>query len=105
LERITQRLSARIPIGTGYLTMADLDEALFAVDGVLNFTATSIHHARGDELQLAVKMLDDVDANSSIIPALSRLPILNDVTINSTIVPDIPPSMAKRTILDRRHHA
>jgi hypothetical protein len=39
LERITQRLSGLIPIGTRYLTMADLDEALFAIDGVLNFTA------------------------------------------------------------------
>jgi phenylacetate-CoA ligase len=40
LERITHRLSTRIPIDTRYMTMADLDEALSTIDGVLNFTAT-----------------------------------------------------------------
>ena len=40
LERITHRLDGRLSVGPGYLTMADLDEAIFAIDGVLNFTAT-----------------------------------------------------------------
>ena len=105
LERITHRWRGRVPIGVSYLTMADLDEALFAIDGVLNFTATLIHGVQGDELQLAVKSMDDVDVLVAVKQALSKLPVLADVTLGVTLIPSIPPSLAKRTLIDRRNHA
>jgi phenylacetate-coenzyme A ligase PaaK-like adenylate-forming protein len=126
LERITHRLAGRVFIGDRPLTMADLDEALFAIDGVLNFTATLIRNEHGDELQLAAKTVADVDVTATIKQALMMLtsppavaPSLpksavrfrekglggEALSINVLIVPDIPPSMAKRTILDRRPSA
>jgi phenylacetate-coenzyme A ligase PaaK-like adenylate-forming protein len=40
LEKVRGRISNRVDLGDGhYLTMADLDDALFPIDGVCNFTA------------------------------------------------------------------
>ncbi len=105
LERITHRWSGRIPVGAGYLTIADLDEALFAVDGVLNFTAALTRENSHDCLQLDVKIADGgkllpvVQALSKAVPQSRYF----DVRVSS--VTDIPASLAKRTIIDRRNRA
>lgn len=105
LERITHRLDGRLSVGSGYLTMADLDEALFAIKDVLNFTATLSRDAGRDQLQVAVKTIGAADATPIVKQALAALPVLSDMLISVTTVQNIPPSMAKRTIVDQRGSA
>ncbi len=75
LERITHRWSGRVPIGARYLTMADLDEALFAIDGVLNFTATMIRENERDRLHLEVKIAEGRRIMSVIQAITAAVPI------------------------------
>lgn len=105
LERITQRLDGRVTIGHHSLTLADLDEALFALDGVLNFTASLTRNEHGDNLQLALKTVNSHRVDAAVRHALSALPALNGVALDLTCVDNIPSSMAKRTLLDRRQFA
>jgi phenylacetate-CoA ligase len=104
LERITQRLSGRIPCGTRYITMADLDEALFAIDGVLNFTATLTQEDGRASLALAVMLAEDrrtLPTIQAITAAVSSAQCFN---LRVSTVESIPPGMAKRTLSDRRNH-
>ncbi len=105
LERITLRLNGRIPIGPRYLTMADLDEALFAIDGVLNFTATMLNDNGSDCLYLEVKIAEDRRTMPIIQSIAAAVPCAQYFSLRVSTVDAIPPSMAKRTILDRRNHA
>jgi phenylacetate-CoA ligase len=107
LERITHRWSGRVLIGARYLTMADLDEALFAIDGVLNFTATVLNDNGLDCLHLEVKVVQG-QSTTSVIPMIKMaVPYSHaqrfDLCVS--VVEAIPPNMAKRTISDRRNHA
>jgi phenylacetate-CoA ligase len=104
LERITHRLSGRIPIGTRYMTMADLDEAFFAIEGVLNFTATMLHDTDCDCLHLEVKIVEDRRALPIIQSITAAVPYAQYFSLRVSTVDAIPPSMAKRTIIDRRNH-
>ena len=104
-ERITQRLSGRIAVGTHFMSMADLDEALFAVDGVLNFTATVLNDTGRDCLHLEVKIAEDRRALSVVRAITAAVPYAQHFDLSVSTVAAIPPSMAKRTIIDRRNHA
>jgi phenylacetate-CoA ligase len=105
LEKITHRLSGRISIGTRYLTMADLDEALFAVGGVLNFTATLTRENSHDCLRIEVKIADGHNILSVVQAVSKAAALVRDVDVRVSPVKDIPPNMAKRTIFDRRFSA
>lgn len=80
-------------------TMADLAEVGFVIDGVLNFTVTLICNEQCDELQLALKTLNNLNVRASTRRAL------DGVALSMTVVDTISPSMAKRTIFDRRQPA
>jgi len=55
LEKVRSRISNRVDLNNGYyLTMADLDEALFSIDGVWNFTASLRSEDKRDCLQMEV---------------------------------------------------
>jgi phenylacetate-CoA ligase len=55
LEKVRGRLSNRVDLGNGHcLTMADLDEALFPIDGVWNFTASLSREEKIDFLHVEV---------------------------------------------------
>jgi phenylacetate-coenzyme A ligase PaaK-like adenylate-forming protein len=105
LERITHRLSGRIPVGMRYMTMADLDEALFTIDGVLNFTAAMTHENGHDCLHLEVKVAEDQRVMPTIQAITAAVPYAQHFNLRASTVDVIPPSMAKRTIIDRRNHA
>lgn len=105
MERITHRLAGRVRIGEQTLTMADLDEAVFAIEGVLNFTATLTRENGHDCLHLEVKIADGhkvLSVAQAVSKAVAALP---DLDVRVLSVKDMPPSMAKRTILDRRFFA
>jgi phenylacetate-CoA ligase len=105
LERITHRWAGRVPIGARYMTMADLDEALFAIDGVLNFTAALTHENSHDCLQLNVKIANGGKLLPVAESVAKAVPQSRYFDVRVLSVADIPPSMAKRTIIDRRNHA
>ena len=55
LEKVRGRISYRVDLGNGQcLTMADLDEALFPIDGVWNFTASLNREGEMDYLQVKI---------------------------------------------------
>ncbi len=55
LEKVRSRISNRVDLGNGHcLTMADLDEALFPIDGVWNFTASLSREGKMDHLHVEV---------------------------------------------------
>ncbi len=105
LEHITHRWNGCIPIGPHYLTMADLDEALFAVDGVLNFTATMTNENGRDRLQLEVKIAEDRRTIPVIQAVMAVVPYTPYFDLRVSSVNAIPSSMAKRTLIDRRNHS
>jgi phenylacetate-coenzyme A ligase PaaK-like adenylate-forming protein len=105
LERITHRLDGRVPIGPHSLTMADLDAALFAIAGVLNFTVTLLNENGRDGLHLEVKVAEGQPTVSVIQAIASAVPLSSYFDLRVSSVEAIPPSMAKRTIIDRRNHA
>jgi phenylacetate-coenzyme A ligase PaaK-like adenylate-forming protein len=105
LERITHRLDGRVRIGEQTLTMADLDEAVFAIEGVLNFTATLTRENGHDCLHLEVKIADGHKVLPVVQAVSKAAALMRDVNVRVSSVKDIPPSMAKRTILDRRFSA
>lgn len=105
LERITHRWAGRVPIGLRTLTMADLDEALFAIDGVLNFTASLSDENGRDSLQLEVTIAEDHRVTSVLHAITAAVPQAQSFDLRVLSVQTIPPSMAKRTIIDRRNHS
>lgn len=105
LEYITHRWSGRVPIGSRYLTMADLDEALFAIDGVLNFTATMIRENERDCLHLEVKIAEGRRLMAIIQAITAAVPDAQYFDLRVSLVSTIPPGMAKRSIIDRRNHS
>lgn len=100
LERITHRLSGPIP----GLTMADLDEALFALEGVLNFTATLGRDGARDVLHIGVQIAAGADPSNTLQAAAAALSPFHSVsaTMRVSQVDSIAASMAKRRIVDQR---
>ena len=111
LARVTQRADGEVPIGERTLTMADLDEALFAVPGVLNFSAT-IARAGRDTLLLEISAVEgwggavaaEVDAALESIPAIELARQRGQLDVLVTVQPTgyVLSGPPKRMITDRR---
>lgn len=80
-------------------------EAFFAIDGVLNFTATMIHENGHDCLHLEVKIAEDRRVMPTIQAITAAVPYAPPFNLRTSTVAAIPPSLVKRSILDRRNHA
>ena len=79
LERVKNRVSGYIKVSeAGYLTMADLDEVLFSVTGVLNFSAAVTCEAGRYCLFLEVTPAEatNSDLNCAIQKALETIPVI-----------------------------
>lgn len=97
LENVRFRLDGRIPLGDGHLTMDQLDEALFSIRGVVNFTAT-LHEGY---LDLRVKAAGPVE-RAAIADSVSSIPAVKDVDVHVALVDDLRLSPGKRRITDPR---
>lgn len=77
LARVTHRVEGVVPIGEGAITLADLDEALFAVPGTLNFSATVTRGSR-DRLVLDVSTAEggNDSIGAAISTALGAIPVI-----------------------------
>lgn len=113
LARVEGRIANRVAIGAhGVLTLAELDEALFAVPGVIDFRATMTSETRG-ELCIDASVIWDAgaDAATALQAALRRIPAIRRALEEGVLsirvqvspqMPQAPPPLAKRLIADRR---
>ena len=111
LETVRGRVGNKVDLGDGHcLTMADLDEALFPIDGVWNFTASLSREDRIDHLLVEVwgtgeTRLQVVQRALEAIPGLwaaqesGRLEVVSTVQKESSFGLS---GQAKRRLVDRR---
>jgi phenylacetate-coenzyme A ligase PaaK-like adenylate-forming protein len=111
LETVRSRVGNKVDLGDGHcLTMADLDEALFTIDGVWNFTASLGREDRIDHLLVEVwgtgeTRLQVVQRALEAIPGLwaaqesGRLEVVSTVQKESSFGLS---GQAKRRLVDRR---
>jgi len=75
LEKVRARKSGLISIGdNGYITMADLDEALFSLPDVVNFTANVARQADRSDLKISLYTLSRTMDEAVIKQTLSSIP-------------------------------
>jgi hypothetical protein len=113
LERVKSRVSGNVAVGDQWqLTIADLDEALFSIASVLDFSAAISREGAQDYLRLEVRVVERANDNiaGAIDVALESIPAVRlartshqlDVVVamqNTRLVVARP---IKRTIMDRR---
>jgi phenylacetate-coenzyme A ligase PaaK-like adenylate-forming protein len=108
LARIATRVDGFVPVGeAGELTMAELDEAIFPIEGVLDFVATLMRGAPVDQLKIEARVLPVVEehAKRSIQDAVGRVSVIAraylavDVEAHVSVAGRRP---GKRMIVDRR---
>lgn len=113
LERVRSRASGFIHLGGGaVLTLADLDEALFALLDVLNFTATVTQESGQTQLHLDIfPLAAGSDLTAAVHGALATIPALAVAQQSGGLAVrlEIQPagsagavSLGKRTINDQR---
>ncbi len=116
LEQVKSRVGGCVAVGDQWhLTMADLDEALFSIAGVLDFSAVISREGTQDCLRMEVRVVEaandnmagEIDAALESIPAV-RLARTSDqlevvVAVQKTCLVNARP--IKRTIMDVRTHA
>lgn len=79
MERIRARRAGRVSLGAGEeLTIADLDEALFSLDGVYDYDAGVLHSPERETLHLTVYVLraDEPELTARIAAALDTIPAI-----------------------------
>ena len=79
LEHIRQRASGVLPIGhAGFLCMADLDEALFAIEELVDFEATITRQTPRDCLGIVAQASSGISGNlvHKIQAALDSVPVI-----------------------------
>ncbi|MBX3082022.1 MAG: phenylacetate--CoA ligase family protein [Anaerolineae bacterium] len=102
LERVRYRLSGRVALGDGYLTMADLDEALFGIEAIRDFRAAVEREQGRDCLVLDMAWNAQEDLTTTLDALLSAVPILQGVGVRVQSAGTLAASMAKRVIMDRK---
>ncbi len=107
LSHITTRLSGPVDLGGGlWLTQPDLDEALFAVDGVLNFATEVARAEAGPRVSVAIQITPTANPDivrAEALNALRALPPFTSATrlsldLHLSTEPISPPTLAKRAI-------
>jgi phenylacetate-coenzyme A ligase PaaK-like adenylate-forming protein len=112
LARVKSRANSYVKVGVGYLRMADLDEAIFPITGVCNFSAALIHEGKKDCLQLEVVLAEGIDDDPApaIQKALETIPAVYTAQQSGRLVVQLltqtgnsvgPSSLAKRMIMNR----
>lgn len=116
LERVETRVDGRVPIGRGgRLTMAELDEALFSVEPVVDFSAVVSGIPEPDCLRIEVRVIDGAGSRvaAAIHAALESVPAVRcgrasgQLRTSVRVLPanSVAARPSKRTIMDVRNHA
>ncbi len=104
LARITTRLDGFVRLGESFITMADLDEAIFPIEGVLNFAAT----LTDEEFKITTRVVPGLETHAipAIHIALESIPAIARAHLNINVLAQMPQgNWGKRTIVDRRSGA
>jgi phenylacetate-coenzyme A ligase PaaK-like adenylate-forming protein len=104
LEKVCGRLDGTIQVGDQTLSMFELDEVLFPISGLLNFSVAVVGDYQKPSLVIELQMLSDNDAVSSVRKALKSVRSISNVEmiIRCRKNPDESGSLAKRIIQDER---
>jgi phenylacetate-CoA ligase len=111
LEKVRRRISDMVPLGNDhFLTMADLDEAVFSVEGVWNFTATLSREGEMDHLRVEIHgkaetTVPAVQLALGAIPAVRAARDAGRLEVVSMVRKEGPFDLlgpTKRMIVDRR---
>jgi len=111
LEKVRGRISNRVDLGNSHcLTMADLDEALFPIDGVWNFTASLTREGKMDHLHVEVWGTGETNGHVvqqaveaiPVVRAARELGCLEVVSMMQKEGPFGFSGQAKRMLVDRR---
>jgi phenylacetate-CoA ligase len=105
METVCGRFSGFVTVGDALLRLPDLDEALFLIPGLLNFSVTVAGDERKPTLLVEAQMLKDEDANAQVEQALQSIPVMQnlDVVIHCRYDPNEPGSLRKRVIVDQKN--
>ena len=112
MARVRGRVTGSCQLAGGTLTLPELDEVLFPIAGLLNFTASLSRPNQVDRLTLGLKMAaglrEDVpqviQAALATIPAIARAQGQGNLEICLELLPkDWPVTAAKRLIKDLRN--
>ncbi|MGA2402987.1 MAG: DVU_1553 family AMP-dependent CoA ligase [Syntrophobacteraceae bacterium] len=114
LARVKNRLRSICPLAQGgCLSMADLDEAIFPVEGVVDFSASLTREKGPDRLRIKAQVTrpDNRRASAEIQEALNTLPVIRSalrggaLTLDVSLLPEghaLTRDSAKRVLLDLR---
>ncbi|MBS4026644.1 MAG: phenylacetate--CoA ligase family protein [Clostridia bacterium] len=114
MDRVKSRLSGKIELAAGkFLTMADLDEALFALDGLVDFQVALIRKGSKDQLEIGIRSAteDGEELLREVRLAVAAVPVIKSAVAAGelTIIPVVAGpyecftnGTAKRTICDLR---
>jgi phenylacetate-coenzyme A ligase PaaK-like adenylate-forming protein len=113
LEKIRGRIAGRIKLGNEqYLTMADLDEALLALPGILNYQAVLQRRQGKDHLAITVNsLIEEGNPTAQAGAALARIPAVAAALASQSLIIDPiakgviagpRDTMTKRTLSDQR---
>lgn len=115
MERVKSRLSGKIELAAGkYLTMADLDESLFTVDGLVDFQVTLTRKGSIDQLEIGIltapggrkEMLKEVQLAVTAVPVIKPVVAAGELTIAPVVIGPyecFTNGTAKRSICDLRN--
>ena len=104
MEGVSGRFEGDFPLNGQILKLADFDEVLFAVPGLLDFTLHLSGSPGREVLSLDVRILKKGESSVKLLAALDGINILRDVKLNLScrVAPEDPGSLLKRTIVDQR---
>ncbi len=115
MERVRGRLNGKVRLAEDtFITISDLDEAIFPLDGVLNFTAAVARENETDCLRMEIKATDwaGPDIAGRVRSAVESLPAVKEVVSKGALKVAVSlqqgservnTGTAKRTIKDLRN--
>jgi len=104
METISGRYEGFVPLGESLLRLPDLDEALFPIPGLLNFTVTVKGDKKKPLVEVETQMLTGEDAAGLVEQALCAIPGRKEMNfvIRCRHFPQEAGSLRKRVIVDQR---
>jgi hypothetical protein len=82
--------------------MAELDEALFSLENILDFKATIGYENAQDCLNLEIKWMGQDQTAAALDAVRSNIPLTQQIAIRVQSSDTLPVTMSKRVIVDQR---
>lgn len=104
MEKVTGRFGGFVRVGEESLKLPDIDETLFPIPGLLNYSVAVTGKKGTESLNVEAYMLTDADSSASVKQALGTLSSIKKIQVDVRCVynPGEAGSMVKRVILDQR---